>query len=172
MALGSEVGPSGVCAPSLVSLLCVSVELYPRKLDVRDHQCSDDNVYSDRRYFFRVVCISNEYAGLEQCAGASPVSIALTVLEVQLTKGKVSGASSYQVLFAKGVNFRKRLYLENGKCYEFRIWIGLLLKAYRFVRCTHRVHSLTLFRTRESERLFFYPNIDDLGHRLCEIIAL
>ena len=43
-------------------------------------------------------------------------------------KVKVSGASSYQVLFAKGVNFGKRLYLENGKCYEYRIWIGLLLK--------------------------------------------
>ena len=52
-----------------------------------------------------MVRISNELAGLEQCAGASPLSIALTVLEIQLTKVKVSGASSYELLFAKGVNF-------------------------------------------------------------------
>ena len=84
MALGSEVGPSRVCAPSLASLLCISAELYLRKLDVRNHQCSDD------RTFIRTgaispawyVYISNETAGLEQCAGASPVSIALTVLEI------------------------------------------------------------------------------------------
>ena len=83
MALGSEAGPSGVCAPSLESLLCISAELYPRKLDVRNHQCSDDKTFfSDRRYFSRVVCISKETAGLEQCAGAGPVSIALTVLEI------------------------------------------------------------------------------------------
>ena len=99
-----------------------------------------------------MVCIWNETAGLEQCAGASPLSIAPTVLEIQLTKVKESAASSYQVLFAKGVNFGKRLYLESGKCYEFRIWIGLLLKAYRFVRCLYRAHALTLLRARESER--------------------
>ena len=43
--LRSEVGPSGVCASSLVSLPCVSAELYPRKLDDRTHQRSDDRTF-------------------------------------------------------------------------------------------------------------------------------
>ena len=122
------------------------------------------NVYSDRRYFSCVVCVSNETTGLEHCAGASLLSIAPTVLEIQLTKAKKSAASSYQVLLAKGVHFRKRLYLESGKCYEFRIWISLLLKAYRFVRYAYRAHALTLLRAREFEHSFIYPNIDDFGH--------
>ena len=79
---GQRLDTSGVCAPSLASLLCISAELYPRKLDVRNHQCSDDNVCLDQRYFSLIVCISNETAGLKQCAGASPVSIVLTVLEI------------------------------------------------------------------------------------------
>ena len=51
--------------------------MYPCNLDVCNHQCSDDR--SDRRYFSRMVCISNETADLEQCAGASPVSIVLEI---------------------------------------------------------------------------------------------
>ena len=43
--LRSEVGPSGVCAPSLVSLPCVSAELHPRKFDDRTHQRSDDRTF-------------------------------------------------------------------------------------------------------------------------------
>ena len=106
-------------------------QLYPRKLDVRNHQCSDD------RMFIRTGAISPMWYAYRTNQQALSnvlllVSIALTVLEIQLNKVKVSEASSrYQVLFAKGVNFGKRLYLENGKCYEFRI--GLLLKVYRFV---------------------------------------
>ena len=46
VALRSEAGPSGVCVPNLVSLLCVSTELYPRKLDVRNHQCSDVRMFN------------------------------------------------------------------------------------------------------------------------------
>ena len=41
-----------------------------------------------------LVCTSNESAGLGQSAAASPISIALTVLEKQLTRVTVSGASS------------------------------------------------------------------------------
>ena len=77
---------------------------------------------------------------------------------------KVSEASSYQVLIAKGDNFGNRLYLENDKCYEYRIWIGLLLKAYRFFGCADRVYSVTLLHAGESDCSFFYPNVDVFGH--------
>ena len=72
------------------------------------------------------------------------------------------GMYSYQVVIAKGVNFGKRLYLENGKCYEYWIWIGLLLKAYRLF--VYRAYFLTLLRAGESDFLFFYQNIDVFGH--------
>ena len=69
-----------------------------------------------------------------------------------------------QVVIAKGVNFGKRLYLENGKCYKYRIWIGLLLKAYRFFRCAYRAYSLKLLCAEASNCSFDCPNIDVFGH--------
>ena len=102
MALGSEVGPSEVCTPSLVSLLCVSAELYPNKLDDRNHQCLDD------RTFIRTSAISPAWyvyrmnlQDLSNVLVQALVSITLTVLEIQFTKVKVSGASSYQVLYSQ-----------------------------------------------------------------------
>ena len=63
-------------------------------------------------------------------------------------------------------SLRDELISENG--YILRMvsasnwrWIDLLLKPYRFVGRAYRAHSILLLRARESDHLFFCPNIDD-----------
>ena len=118
-----------------------------------------------------MVCTSNESAALEQRTGASPVSTALTVPEIRLTKVNVSGASAMN-LFLPEESISQSGYISRmisttkpGDGWTY-MYFSRPTDSFD-VHIVHIPHHSFMLNFK-----FFYPNIYDFGHQLCEIKAL